>query len=80
VFAAEKGPLYDIAALNAAAALVVAGQAGKLANGLALARETLISSAAQRTRGKLIACSRQDLWRRSAVQHAARTSQYIDFA
>jgi len=31
VFAAEKGPLYDIAALNAAPALVVAGQAGKLA-------------------------------------------------
>ena len=59
VFAAEKGPLYDIAALNAAAALGVAGQAGKLANGMALAREALNSGAAQRTFGKLIACSRR---------------------
>ena len=80
VFAAEKGPLYDIAALNAAPALVVAGQAGKLANGLALAREALNSGAAQRTLGKLIACSRQNPWRCSAVQHAARTSHYVDFA
>jgi hypothetical protein len=37
VFAAEKGPLYDIAALG------VAGQAGKLANVMALAREALNS-------------------------------------
>ena len=43
MFAAEKGPLYDIAALNAAAALGVAGQAGKLANVMALAREALNS-------------------------------------
>ena len=75
VFAAEKGPLYDIAALG-----VAAGQAGKLANVMALAREALNSGAAQRTLGKLIACSRQNPWRCSAVQHAARTSHYVDFA
>ena len=80
MFAAEKGPLYDIAALNVAAALAVAGQAGKLANGMALTREALNSGAAQRTLGKLIACSRQNPWRCSAVQHAARTPHYVDFA
>ena len=74
VFAAEKGPLYDIAALG------VAGQAGKLANVMALAREALNSGAAQRTLGKLIACSRQNPWRCSALQHAAGTSHYVDFA
>ena len=36
VFAAEKGPLYDIAALNAAAALVVAGRAERIDEGLKL--------------------------------------------
>jgi anthranilate phosphoribosyltransferase len=75
VFAAEKGPLYDIAALG-----VAAGQAGKLANVMALAREALNSGAAQRTLRKLNACSRQNPWRCSAVQHAARTPHYVDFA
>lgn len=74
VFAAEKGPLYDISALG------VAGQAGKLANEMALAREALNSGAAQRTLGKLIACSRQNPGRCSALQHAAGTSHYVDFA
>jgi len=60
VFAAEKGPLYDIAALNAAAALVVAGRAEKLENGMKLSREALDSGAARQTLEKLIACSRQD--------------------
>jgi anthranilate phosphoribosyltransferase len=60
VFAAEKGPLYDIAALNAAAALVVAGRAAKLDNGMDLAREALDSGAAQRTLEKLVACSQQN--------------------
>ena len=80
MFAAEQGPLYDIADLDAAAALGVAGQAGKLANGMALTREALNSGAAQRTLGKLIACSRQNPWRCSAIQYAARTRHYVNFA
>jgi len=51
---------FDIAALNAAAALVVAGRAEKLDSGMDLAREALDSGAAQRTLKKLVACSRHN--------------------
>ncbi|HEV2296622.1 MAG TPA: anthranilate phosphoribosyltransferase [Tepidisphaeraceae bacterium] len=57
VLAAEKGPLYDIAALNAAAALVVAGGVGTIAEGLTLAREALDTGRARGTLEKLVTCS-----------------------
>lgn len=60
VFAAEKGSLYDIAALNAAAALVVAGRALDIGEGLVLAREALDGGRARQTLEKLIACSQSD--------------------
>ncbi len=57
VLAAEKGPLYDIATLNAAAALVVAGRAATLGDGLALARDAIDTGRARDTLNKLVACS-----------------------
>ncbi len=57
VFVAEKGPLYDIAALNAAAALVVAGRAETIDAGLTLARGALDTGGARATLEKLVACS-----------------------
>jgi anthranilate phosphoribosyltransferase len=46
VLSGEPGPAADASALNAAAALVVAGRAADLGEGLALAREALSSGAA----------------------------------
>ena len=57
VLAAEKGPRYDIAALNAAAALVVAERVEHLHQGLDLARAALDSGKAQQTLQSLIDCS-----------------------
>ncbi len=57
VLAAEKGPLYDIAALNAAAALVVAGRVERIDEGLTLAREALDAGRAKQTLQTLVACS-----------------------
>jgi anthranilate phosphoribosyltransferase len=57
VLAGTKGPRYDIAALNAAAALVVAERAGDLHAGLKLAREALDSGKAKRTLESLVRCS-----------------------
>src|SRR5258706_2128950 len=57
VFAGEPGPRRDIAALNAGAALVVAGRANDLAEGLALASAALANGSAQRTLETLIRCS-----------------------
>jgi anthranilate phosphoribosyltransferase len=45
----NKGPGYDIAALNAAAALVVAGRVSDLHAGLTLARDALDSGSARKT-------------------------------
>lgn len=47
VLSGEKGPLADGTALNAGAALVVAGLAGDLKEGVALARKSLGSGAAK---------------------------------
>ena len=44
----EEGPLRGVVALNAGAALYVAGEAGTLADGFARAREVLASDAAAR--------------------------------
>ena len=53
-----KGPYHDIAVFNAAAALVIAGKAAGLREGVAFANEALASGAAARTLEKLIAASR----------------------
>ena len=49
VLAGEPGPAADATALNAAAALVVAGRAGDLGEGVELARKALRSGAAMAT-------------------------------
>ena len=58
VLAGEPGPRRDIVLLNAAAALWVAGAAGGLAEGLALARRSLDEGAAARKLALLVAASR----------------------
>jgi anthranilate phosphoribosyltransferase len=57
IFAGEKGPRYDIAALNAAAALVVAERSADLPQGFKLAREALDGGRAKQTLETLIAAS-----------------------
>jgi len=57
IFRGEKGPKYDIAALNAGAALVVAERAPDLKAGLDIARQALDSGAAKRTLESLIKTS-----------------------
>jgi anthranilate phosphoribosyltransferase len=52
-----KGPYRDIAVLNAAAALVVAGKARDLAHGVALAQQSIDSGAAEGSLDRLIAVS-----------------------
>ena len=54
VLANEKGPSRDIVILNAAAALYVAGVAGSLWDGVALAREAIESGAARRKLDQLV--------------------------
>jgi anthranilate phosphoribosyltransferase len=55
--AGKKTPLRDIAILNAAAALIVAGKAANLIDGAALAAHSIESGAAQRALDKLVAIS-----------------------
>ncbi len=55
VLAGERGPLRDIVLLNSAAALIVAGKAGDLRAGVALAAESLDRGAAQRVLERLVA-------------------------
>ena len=57
VLAGAKTPLRDIAVLNAAAALIVAGKAGTLADGAALSIAAIESGAARRALERLIAIS-----------------------
>ena len=59
VLAAEMGPLYDIAALNAAAALVVAGRVETIGDGLTLAREALDGGRARETLDRLVVSSQR---------------------
>lgn len=58
IFAGEKGPQRDIAALNAAAALVVAGKALDLRDGLSRASDVLDRGAAERTLAQLVQTSK----------------------
>ena len=55
VLAGKKTPLRDIAVLNAAAALIVAGKAANLLDGAALAAHSIESGAAQRALERLVA-------------------------
>ena len=57
VLAGELGPRRDIALLNAAAAVVVAGKADSLAQGLTLAAAAVDSGSAQHTLARLVALS-----------------------
>jgi anthranilate phosphoribosyltransferase len=57
VLQGEKGPYRDIAVLNAAAALVVAGKAATLADGVKLAGHTIDSGTAEAALDRLIAVS-----------------------
>jgi anthranilate phosphoribosyltransferase len=59
VLEGEKGPLRDVAALNAAAALVVAGQAGDLQAGVALANKSIDSGEAERRLNRLVVVSNE---------------------
>jgi len=54
IFNGEKGPRYDIAALNAAAALVVAERVADLRAGLDLARQALDTGRARQTLEALV--------------------------
>jgi anthranilate phosphoribosyltransferase len=53
----EKGPMRDIAALNAAGALVISEKCPDLKSGLALAMQAIDSGAARRTLDALVAAS-----------------------
>jgi anthranilate phosphoribosyltransferase len=57
VLEGRKGPYRDVAVLNAAAALVVAGKVKTLADGVRLAGHTIDSGAAEATLDRLIAVS-----------------------
>jgi anthranilate phosphoribosyltransferase len=57
VLEGEPGPRRDIVVLNAGAALRVAGRAADLAGGVALARESLDSGAAQEKLDQLVAAT-----------------------
>ncbi|MEZ5816693.1 MAG: anthranilate phosphoribosyltransferase [Hyphomicrobiaceae bacterium] len=57
VLAGETGPFRDIVLLNAAAALVVAGKASNLPNGVELAARSIESGAAARALERLVAVS-----------------------
>jgi anthranilate phosphoribosyltransferase len=59
ILAGEKGPRREIAALNAAAALVIAGRAGELREGLILANHAIDSGQARQTLDALVSGSRE---------------------
>lgn len=60
ILAGQHGPARDIACLNAAAALVVAGLASDLAEGVERAAEAIDRGAAQQALDKLIAITQAD--------------------
>ncbi len=57
VFAGEPGPAADVVALNAGAAILVAGGAQDLAHGVERAREVMDSGGAQDVVGRLVAAT-----------------------
>jgi len=59
VLAGEKGPRRDVVLLNAGAAILVAGAAGDLQEGVRKAGETIDSGAAARTLDELVRVSNE---------------------
>ncbi|MEE8343294.1 MAG: anthranilate phosphoribosyltransferase [Gammaproteobacteria bacterium] len=59
VFAGKSGPALDIVAMNAGAAIYVAGLVDNLKAGVAMAGDVLVSGAAQRTLESLIRMSQE---------------------
>ena len=59
IFAGEAGPARDLAALNAGAAIYVAGRADTLESGVRAAEEALDSGAATEALDRLVALSQQ---------------------
>ncbi len=59
IFAGEAGPARDLAALNAGAAIYVAGRAGTLEAGVRAAEEALDSGAAAEALDRLVALSQE---------------------
>jgi anthranilate phosphoribosyltransferase len=57
ILSGKKGPMRDIAQLNAAAGLVIAGKCQKLSQGIEIAGVALDSGAAKRTLDILVECS-----------------------
>jgi anthranilate phosphoribosyltransferase len=57
VLKGKPGPFRDVAILNAAAALIVAGKAGSISQGMEIARVSLESGSAGTALGKLVAVS-----------------------
>ena len=60
VLAGERGPARDIVALNAGAALLIAGKAASLADGMALAADSIDRGAAARALEQMAALSMAD--------------------
>jgi anthranilate phosphoribosyltransferase len=59
IFAGETGPARDLAALNAGAAIYVAGRADTLESGVRAAEEALDSGAAAEALDRLVALSQE---------------------
>ncbi|MDP8928475.1 MAG: anthranilate phosphoribosyltransferase, partial [Actinomycetota bacterium] len=59
VLAGRPGPAADVVALNAAAALYVAGAARRIGDGLSMARDVLASGAAVKLRDRWVARSQE---------------------
>jgi anthranilate phosphoribosyltransferase len=59
VLAGEPGPHRDIVVLNAGAGLVVGGRATDLAEGMAMAEQTIDSGAAADTLDRFVAASQE---------------------
>lgn len=60
VLEGSQGPARDVVAMNAAAALFIAGRAGSLEEGVALAENAILTGAASRTLALMARLSRED--------------------
>ena len=61
VLEGTAGPYRDMVLLNSAAALVVAGKAGDLADGMAQAGESLDSGRAEEVLNRLVAITNEEV-------------------
>ena len=76
VLAGEHGPRRDVVIMNAAAALIAAGKAGDLAEGIALARDSIDSGRAMNALETLVAvsCRLGEAARIAEAEHAAQAA------